>query len=270
MILRQLVLSVCSIVLLTTVCAGAGGAAGDSEGADGGVLRVLTTDFAPFFHLDEEGQPTGLEQKILASFAAANDLKLEVVWVEDFSDIIPALLRGDGDLIASTLTITRERARRVDFSAPYFPTRVVLVTRQGGAVSDLDSLAGKTAVTIAGTTYEEALSGIPEINLRYVATEEEMYAALVAGEADGLATDSANFLWLGKDLPELVVSAALSDREFYGFAVRQADPLKAQLDGHMRSLMENGLFWDFVKETYGELVADSIDDLKQDFLAADQ
>jgi len=264
--LRRLVLSVSSIILLTVVCAGAG-AAGDSEGPDGGVLRVLTTDFAPFFHLDEEGQPTGLEQRILASFTAAHDLKLEVVWVEDFSDIIPALLRGDGDLIASTLTITRERSRMVDFSAPYFSTRVVLVQRQGSNLNDLASLAGKTAVTIAGTTYEEVLGSVPDLELQFVVIEEEMFAAVSSGEADALATDSANFLWVGRDYPGLELAQALSDREFYGMAVRKGDPLKRQLDAHIEKLMEDETFWLFVAESFGEIVADSIDALKEDFLA---
>ena len=77
---RRSVLSLSSIVLLVAVWAGTG-AAGHSEESRG-VLRVLTSNFAPFFFLDEEGQPTGLEQKILASFAEDHDLELEVIWVE--------------------------------------------------------------------------------------------------------------------------------------------------------------------------------------------
>jgi ABC-type amino acid transport substrate-binding protein len=264
--LRRMALSVCSIVLLIPVCAGAG-VADDSGVAEGGVLRVLTSDFAPFFHLDEKGQPTGLEQKILASFAEGHDLKLEVVWIEDFSDIIDALLRGEGDVIASTLTITHERSRVVDFSAPYFSTRVVLVQRQGSNLDDLDSLAGKTAVTIAGTRYEEVLSGISELDLTYVVSEEEMYAFLAAGKADALATDSANFLWVGRDHPNLELAQALSDREFYGMAVRKGDPLKRQLDAHIEMLMADETFWNFVAESFGEIVADSIEDIKKEFLA---
>jgi ABC-type amino acid transport substrate-binding protein len=263
--LRRLFLGLCTIVILGAL-SGDAGAAGDSEESDG-VLRVLTSDFAPFFHLDEEGEPTGLEQKILGSFAAANDLKLEVVWVEDFSDIIPALLRGDGDVIASTLTITQERSRVVDFSAPYFSTRVVLVQRQGSSLNDLASLTGKTAVTIAGTTYEEALVEVPDLDLQYVVTEREMYAAVSSGEADTLATDSANFLWVGREHPNLELAQALSGREFYGMAVRKGDPLKRKLDAHIEKLMEEETFWQFVAESFGEIVADSIDDLKQDFLA---
>jgi ABC-type amino acid transport substrate-binding protein len=264
--LRRMALSQCSIVLLIAVCAGAG-VSGDSGVPEGGILRILTTDFAPFFHLDEEGQPTGLEQKILASFAESHGLKLEVVWVEDFSDIIPALTRGDGDVIASTLTITQDRSRVVDFSAPYFSTRVVLVQRQGSNLDDLDSLAGKTAVTIAGTRYEEVLSGVSELDLTYVVTEEEMYAFLAAGKADALATDSANFLWVGREHPGLEIAQALSDREFYGMAVRKGDPLKRQIDAHIEKLIHEETFWLFVEESFGEIVSDSIDDIKEDFLA---
>jgi len=141
------------------------------------------------------------------------------------------------------------------------------VQRGGANLNDLESLAGKTAVTIAGTTYEEALRAVPGLELRYVATEEEMYAALSAGEADVLATDSANFLWVGRGHPRLELARALSDREFYGMAVRRGDPLKRRLDAHIEKLIDEETFWTFVAESFGEIVADSIDDIKRDFLA---
>jgi len=144
---------------------------------------------------------------------------------------------------------------------------VVLVQRQGSSLNEFDSLAGKTAVTVAGTTYEEALSKIPGLQLKYVVTEEEMYATVAAGNADVLATDSANFLWVGGNHPELEIARALSDREFYGMALRKGDPLKHQLDAHLEKLIDEETFWIFVAETYGEIVADSIDDLKREFLA---
>ena len=122
-------------------------------------------------------------------------------------------------------------------------------------------------MTIAGTRYEELLSGIPQLDLTYVATEEEMYATVAAGKADALATDSANFLWVGGHYPDLELAQALSDRESYGMAVRKGDPLKGRLDAHIETLMADDTFWRFVAESFGEIAADSIDDLKQDFLA---
>jgi ABC-type amino acid transport substrate-binding protein len=239
----------------------------DEGGAAAGTLRVLSASFAPFMYPGADGNPTGFEHEILASFAETNGLELEIVWVEDFATIFDALERGDGDLIASTLTITDERRERFDFSEPYFSTRVVLVQRRGAGLNDPASLVGKTALTIAGTTYESTLRALSGVHLQYVATEEAMYEKLAAGVGDVLATDSANFLWVGRNYPNLETGEVLSDRQFYGFAFRKGDPLRQRLDTHLDALIENGTYWKYLRETFGDVVGDSIEDLKEDFLS---
>jgi ABC-type amino acid transport substrate-binding protein len=242
------------------------GARADEQGQDKSTLRILSASFPPFMYPDENGAPTGFEHDLLASFAEANGLDLEVVWVEDFSGIFDALERGDGDIIASTLTITDERSRLVDFSVPYFSTRVVLVQRRGAGLGDPASLRGKTVLTIAGTTYETSLRALDGVNLLYVATEEEMYEDLAGGTADALATDSANFLSVGGAYPNLEPGQVLSERQFYGFAVRKGDPLRQRLDEHVERLIENGTYWEYLREWFGEVIGDGFDNLKQDFL----
>jgi polar amino acid transport system substrate-binding protein len=253
-----------AVLVLILFAPGAGAEEGSQER---GTLRILSASFPPFMYLDESGAPTGFEHEILASFADANGLELEVVWVEDFSEIFDALERGDGDVIASTLTITNERRERFDFSVPYFSTRVVLVQRRGADLRDPESLRGKTVLTIAGTTYETTLRALGGVNLLFVATEEEMYEDLAGGTADALATDSANFLSVGGSYPNLEAGQVLSERQFYGFAFRKGDPVRQRLDEHLESLIENGTFWEYLKEWFGGVIGNDIDELKQDFLS---
>ncbi len=231
-----------------------------------GTLRVLSESFEPFLYVNEAGEPAGFEYEILTSFANSEGRELEIVWT-DFAGIINALERGDGDVIASTLTVTGERKERVDFSVPYFSTRVVLVQPSGSGLNTVASLVGKTVLTIAGTTYEQILQSLDGISLVYAKTEEEMYERLANGGADALATDSANFLWVGRTFPTLETAQVLSDRQFYGFAVRKGDPLKQRLDDHIREMLEDGSFWLYLQSAFGEVVAENIDDLKAEFLA---
>jgi len=256
-------------VLLAAVITGAfaSPAAPDEGTQPAGRVRVLSASFAPFLYAGEDGRPEGFEHDILASFAEANGLDLEIVWVEDFATIFDALQRGDGDLISSTLTITGDRLEKYDFSVPYFSTRVVLVQRVGSGFADPSSLAGKTVLTVAGTTYESILQGLDDVDLHYVPTEEAMYEMLAAGVGDALATDSANFLWVGRNFPNLETGRVLSDRQFYGFALRKGDPLKHKLDNHIEQLVEDGTFWLYLEEAFGDIVADNLEELKRDFLA---
>ncbi len=243
------------------------GVAANETGQDTGPLRILSASFPPFMYPDESGAPIGFEHEILASFADANGFELEVVWVEDFSQIFNALEHGEGDVIASTLTITDERREHFDFSVPYFSTRVVLVQHREAGLRDAASLKGRTIVTIAGTTYESALRALGDVNLVYVATEEEMYETLAAGTADALATDSANFLSVGSAYPDLETGQVLSERQFYGFAFRKGDPVRHLLDQHLEGLIDNGTYWEYLKRWFGGVIGDGFDDLKQDFLS---
>ena len=230
-------------------------------------LRVLARDVPPFFHRDDQGALAGFEHLILQSFAEAHGMTLEVIWVAEFDQIFELLLEDHGDLIAGTITMTEERRRHMEFSTPYFPVRVVLVERKDAETAGLDALGGKRVVTVPGTTYETALSEVPRIEWIHVQSEEKMYEELAAGRADALATDSTNFLWFGNQYPGLVVTDALTDREFFGFAFGPGDPLRAALDEHLSLLQEDGRFWTFLEVSFGDLLQIPVCELKSDFFS---
>lgn len=267
---RSLLRAPTFLFLILFLLAGCRAAENDADRAP---LRVLASDFAPFYYRDGDGQAAGLEHLILQSFARAEDREVEVVWVDDFGTIFEALERGEGDLIASTLTITEERARRLDFTAPYFPVLALLVERKSWPSLGLASLPGRKVVTIKGTTYERILNGIEGIEIVYVRTEEEMYQMVARGDADALVTDSANFLWIGRRFPELHITAPLSERSFYGFAVRKNDPLRDEFDRHLEEIKRSGVYWGFVEEVFGEIAGEYLEDLKagdEEFLSPER
>ena len=55
------------------------------------------------------GSPVSLEFEYLQRFADEKNLRLEFVMLMEFKQLIPALLAGKGDVIASNLTITDAR-----------------------------------------------------------------------------------------------------------------------------------------------------------------
>jgi len=230
-------------------------------------LRVATYEWAPFFFRDDQGEPAGLEYAILSSFARARSLSLEVVWVADFSKVIPVMLSGEADIAAATLTITAERLKSMDFSGPYFPAQLVLI-RQDEAVDDV--LAGEKIVTIVGTTYEQYALGLSDVEVIYVETETEMFDAVASGRADALATDSSDYLSLGPSYPGLRIVKLLSKREFYGFALPLGDPLTGPLTTHIEELFSRGTYWSFVEQAFGSIAAGFSETEKAEFLAEER
>src|SRR5581483_10735215 len=118
-------------------------------------LRVVAYETRPFFYRDAQGQPAGLEHDILAFHAKTHGERLEVTFAKSFDDVLPQLLAGKADVAAATITVTPERQQQMDFSAPYFPVRVMLVVPRAQPVRAIGELNGTPVATMHGTTYEK-------------------------------------------------------------------------------------------------------------------
>lgn len=82
-----------------------------------GRLRILVARGAES-GLPRAGSPPHFHEVHAQAFARALDLEPEVIFVENSLHLIPALLRGKGDLIAANLTVTPGRRSRLGFSRP--------------------------------------------------------------------------------------------------------------------------------------------------------
>ena len=96
-----------------------------------GSLRVIAAESEQPEMFDFEGDPAkpGFEREMVEGFGRLKRLRIEVVAVKAFADRIPALLRGDGDVIVG-LVDTAERRRQIAFTAEVLPVRSVVVTHK--------------------------------------------------------------------------------------------------------------------------------------------
>src|SRR5579864_7830440 len=110
---------------------------------------------SPFIRVKAEvglGHYDGVDYEVMEGFARSLAVALEVRPVKpSFNALLPALLRGDGDVIASEFSVTEERRKQVDFSVPYFTVHHMVVVPAGSAVRTPADLAGKRASTIVGS-----------------------------------------------------------------------------------------------------------------------
>jgi membrane-bound lytic murein transglycosylase MltF len=82
-----------------------------------------------------------------------------------FSDLIPALLDGRGDVIAAGMTVTPKREQQVAFTKPYLPeVREVVVTAKGvEEIHSIEDLAGRSVYINTATSYAESLESLNEL-----------------------------------------------------------------------------------------------------------
>jgi len=162
---------------------------GDFDGmAERRMIRVLVVHNKMSFFLDK-GQQRGASHDILIEFEKfVNDrlktgtLKTKVVFIPVRRDrLLPALLEGKGDMAASNLTVTKERLKMVDFSAPLITgiKEIVVTGSSVPKISSLDELAGKEVHVRRSSSYYDSLG---RLNMAFEKEGKEPVRVVSASE----------------------------------------------------------------------------------------
>jgi len=179
--------------------------------------------FPPFNSVSADGQVGGFDVDIAKAICA--NLKAECTFtVQDWDGLIPALQAGKFDTIISSMSITDERKKVIDFSRPYYQSPSSFVAPKSAGIKDTspEGLKGKTigaqSSTVQATELEEKYKGS---NIKLYPTQDEVNLDLVAGRIDLLfvdklpgldwlkTADGANYEFVGTDLPTDGVGAAV-------------------------------------------------------------
>jgi membrane-bound lytic murein transglycosylase F len=167
--------------------------------AEHGVLRILVHQ-GQDSHLPRNDYPIGASRKWLQRFAKQQDLAVRFVTVAAYADLIPALLQGRGDVIASNLTALPERKQLVQFTLPLGSTREHLVARAADPLTAESDLSGRTIAVQRGTSFAATALALQQqyqdLSIDYVDAQlghEELLDKLATGEFD-LSIADGNYL----------------------------------------------------------------------------
>ena len=165
-----------------------------------GKLRILLTrDNTRSAYLPRKGSPLAEQQRIAEEFALSHGLIPELVLVDNFSKLIPALIAGKGDIVISNLTINAERLKEMSFSVPLdHVVEQVIVARGNKSIQRVRDLSGKTVIVNRGSTFWHALNWLkknryPEIEILEIpdgVQTEEVLDSVANGAVDATILDS--------------------------------------------------------------------------------
>ena len=139
---------------------GAAGTAG-GEASEGDVprrvaIRFLTdSDYPPFNYFDEDNVLTGFNvdvaRAICLELAAACDIQ-----VRPWSELLPALRRGEADAVIASHAVSASALQIVDFSDRYYHTPARFAGKRDGVRLEVtpDGLEGKKIAVAKGTAHE--------------------------------------------------------------------------------------------------------------------
>ena len=211
--------------------------------------------YPPFESLSPSGQFVGFDIDLGRAICA--ELKVKCVFVnQSFSGIIPALEAHKFDAILSSMTVTPDREKQIDFSSEMYNEPTSLIVRKGsGLQPTAESLKGKTVGVEAGTIQESyANTYWKPAGIKVVSYpgQDQVYADLLSGRLDASLQDSveADYGFLktpqGKDY-EFGGNVTYDPKDVLGsyiaIGIRKDEPhLKAAIDKAIAELHASGKY----------------------------
>ncbi len=162
---------------------------------DNGVLRVGGTRTSYLFsQLDEtdnslRGFDAGIYQ-LLARYILGDETAYELTQVD--SSTRESVLQSDQvDIVVATYSITAARQEVISFAGPYYTSQQAVLVKAGNTeITGVDSLAGKTVATQAGSTGPAILEEYaPDAIVQEFESDTEARTALEQGRVDAYVTD---------------------------------------------------------------------------------
>jgi polar amino acid transport system substrate-binding protein len=153
---------------------------------------LLEADFAPFTFKSETGEIQGASFELAMAACTKLNFTCEIV-ERPFTDLLPALLRKDGDLIVTGHRITKPLILQVAATKPYYMSLGRFLIRAGSPLEsgDTRSLAGKRLGYVENSTHGVFIQANYSKSLLVpLKTEMELFDALRTGTVDAAFTDA--------------------------------------------------------------------------------
>jgi polar amino acid transport system substrate-binding protein len=232
-----------------------GGEAKDDQSLQKRVaIRFLTdSDYPPFNYFDEDNVLTGFNvdvaRAICLELAAACDIQ-----VRGWSELMPALRRGEADAVIASHSITATALKAVDFTDRYYHPAARFAGKRGGARLDVtpEGLEGKKIAVAKGTAHEAyARAFFRDSSIRAFETPELARDALITGSVDLLFDDGISLVfWLNGTASRACCEfkgGPFGEPKYFGDGVgiavnREDGQLRMQINGALKKLRESGRF----------------------------
>ena len=207
----------------------------------GKLIAGVKLDTPPFGTLDDKNEPAGFDIDLVRRIAARIGVPVELVKVTSATRI-PLLVSGNVDLVAASMTHTRERDKTIDFSITYYTGGQSLMVPKASTVAGVKDLGGKQVAVQQGTTLEKNIAALaPTAKVVAFRDYTAAWLALAQGRVDAF-TGSLNILQgFLKDNPNFKIVGDMFSVEPFGVGVRQGDSeLRDEINFTIQDLWTSG------------------------------
>ena len=218
-------------------------------------LRIgIEATYPPFAFKTPDGKISGFDYDIGNALCA--EMKVKCEWVEqEFDGLIPSLKVRKVDAVLSSMSITEDRLKSLDFSKKYYHTPGKLAMQAGSEIKDpLVDLKGKKVGVQRASTYDRFASDQFEaagIEVVRYASQNEAFLDLASGRLDATLADIINidegFIKTPAGKGFALVGPDFNDPKYFGngagIAVRKGDSENAaRISAAIDAIRANGTY----------------------------
>ncbi|MDR2051487.1 MAG: ABC transporter substrate-binding protein [Deltaproteobacteria bacterium] len=219
-------------------------------------INGIDANYPPHAYVGKSGQPEGFDVEALDWIALKMGFQVKHQPM-DWDAIVASLLAKKIDMVCSGMSITPERQAVVNFSAPYFSVRKVLLVNADKPLSKEEILKGNKILGVQrGTNEAEWLVQNREANgwnytLRYYDSAPLAIEDLVNRRPDAVAVDSAPANdAIKKGGKDVRIVGEFAEADDFGVAVRKEDEELLRLINEGFKLLMQDPFWQKLQDKY--------------------
>ena len=228
-----------------------------------GILVIGISDSGLPFSIVKDNQLVGFDIELVRRFAASEDKEIKFSNM-DFGSLISAVASGKADMIASSIYVTEERKKQIDFSDAYYemgtrvfalkdrlldsPSSTSNANQKTTLITSLDDLKNKRIGVMLGSTHDAfAHKQYPQAEIFQYKGPADVLLGVKSGKVDVGIYNSVSLTEILKIDPEL----GLIDKPFefspvgFGFNKKNIE-LHSQFNAFFKTIKDNGVYQDMI------------------------
>ena len=206
----------------------------------------MEMSFPPFEMLDASGQPAGVSVDIARAMGQYLNRPIRFENIP-FDGLIPSLKTGKIDLIISSLTMTEDRKKSIDFSDPYLKMGLAILASNKSdiqSISDVDKPGRNVAVKKGTTADIYAMQHFKNAKILVFNDESACAIEVGQGKADCFIYDQISVFQNWKrhqDRTRAILQPF--EQEEWAMGIRKGnDDLRQQINNFIKQFKESGGF----------------------------
>jgi membrane-bound lytic murein transglycosylase F len=200
----------------------------------------------------------GFEYDLAKVFADFLGVELKVRECEPWDELLPSLVKGNGEVVAASMTITPSRSELVDFSREYLPVQQMVITHKDNSkIKSPDDLEGKAVHVRRGTSYEDSLRALKQTGLNVMiklhedVPTEDLIQQVAQEKIEMTISDSNVALLNRRYYPDIRIAFPITQPQSVGWAVKRGErKLLDKINEFFETIHEDGTFNEIYSRYY--------------------